>query len=82
MGCRVYLVFVCVLWVDFGRVPERVRPFVGFTSYMMCVVALVDSPELGEPVARRLPGMLCTLPFSRTRTESGGRVPERGTWSF
>jgi hypothetical protein len=54
------LLFVCVFWIDFGRVPERVRPFVGFTSYMMfvvimCFVSLVDSPELGEPVARRLP---------------------------
>ena len=81
------LVFVCVLWIDFERVPERVRPFVGFTSYVMCVVimcvvAWVDSPELGEPVARRLPGVLCTSPFSLARTRSGGRVPERGTWLF
>ena len=32
------LVFVCVLLIDFERVPERVRPFVGFTSYMMYVL--------------------------------------------
>src|SRR3954469_11782193 len=73
------LVFVCVLWIDFGRVPERVRPFVEFTSYMMyallsCVLLLWSTRPSSESQSQG-DSLECSVLY-RFPVRERGRVAE------